>query len=58
MVFSTGGDVMEFLIMIAIAYYIAGALFATLSFDNSDDAGSLVSWTHRMVFWPVVMWRC
>jgi hypothetical protein len=58
MVFSPRGNVMEFLIMIAIAYYIAGALFATLSFDNSDDAGSLVSWTHRMVFWPVIMWRC
>lgn len=47
---------MEFLIMIAVAYYVIGTLFATLSFDDSDDAGSLVLWTQRMIFWPIKMW--
>lgn len=47
---------MEILLFVAIPYYITGALFATLSFGNNDDAGSLVTWTNRMVFWPIKMW--
>ena len=47
---------MEILIFIVVPYYITGATFATLSFGDSEDAGSIVSWTNRMVFWPIKMW--
>ena len=47
---------MEILLFVAIPYYITGATFATLSFGDDENAGSIAAWTHRMLLWPIKMW--
>ena len=47
---------MEMLGVVIVSYYITGATFATLSFGDDEDAGSILSWTTRTLLWPIKMW--